>query len=146
MVDAIDTNAAAAARGVTVSRTARSNTVAPPVAKPPTEINRPDAPAKEVARIDSPKVLDAAIDSSSEASVAQAGGAGLYARSTHITPLTSDSGLTTYHDQDSGRVVVRIFDRESGEVLVEFPLENQRQVPGAPDPPGPARPKTSLDV
>ena len=146
MVDAIDTNVAAAARGVTISRTARGNTAAPPVAKPPTEINRPDAPAREAARVEPPNVSDAVIDSVSEAGAAQAGGADLYARPTPVTPLTSDSGLTTYHDQDSGRVVVRIFDRESGEVLIEFPPENQRQVPRAPELPGPARPSTSLDV
>ncbi len=34
-----------------------------------------------------------------------------------------DSGLTTYNDHDSGRLIVRIFDRESGDVLVEFPPE-----------------------
>ena len=33
------------------------------------------------------------------------------------------SALTTYKDQDSGRLIVRVFDRESGDVLVEFPPE-----------------------
>ena len=34
-----------------------------------------------------------------------------------------NSALTTYKDQDSGRLIVRVFDRESGDVLVEFPPE-----------------------
>lgn len=33
------------------------------------------------------------------------------------------SGLTTYNDHDTGRLIVRVFDRESGDVLVEFPPE-----------------------
>ena len=39
----------------------------------------------------------------------------------------SNSGLTTYRDSDSGRLIVRIFDKETGDVLLEFPPE---------DPPG----------
>ena len=34
-----------------------------------------------------------------------------------------NSALTTYKDHDSGRLIVRVFDRESGDVLVEFPPE-----------------------
>ncbi|WP_299391229.1 flagellar protein FlaG [Pelagibius sp.] len=34
-----------------------------------------------------------------------------------------DSALTTYRDQDSGRLIVRVYDRESGDVVVEFPPE-----------------------
>ncbi len=34
-----------------------------------------------------------------------------------------NSALTTYKDQDSGRLIVRVYDRESGDVLVEFPPE-----------------------
>ncbi len=34
-----------------------------------------------------------------------------------------NSALTTYRDQDSGRLIVRVYDRESGDVLVEFPPE-----------------------
>ena len=34
-----------------------------------------------------------------------------------------NSGLTTYKDHDTGRLIVRVFDRESGDVLVEFPPE-----------------------
>ena len=33
------------------------------------------------------------------------------------------SALTTYKDQDSGRLIVRVYDRENGDILVEFPPE-----------------------
>jgi hypothetical protein len=31
--------------------------------------------------------------------------------------------LTTYKDQDSGRLIVRVYDRKNGDILVEFPPE-----------------------
>jgi hypothetical protein len=34
-----------------------------------------------------------------------------------------NSALTTYKDQDSGRLIVRVYDRENGDILVEFPPE-----------------------
>lgn len=33
------------------------------------------------------------------------------------------SALTTYKDQDSGRLIVRVYDRKNGDILVEFPPE-----------------------
>ena len=43
-----------------------------------------------------------------------------------------NSALTTYRDQDSGRLIVRVYDRESGDVLVEFPPEKAfRSIEGA---------------
>ena len=40
-----------------------------------------------------------------------------------LKQATPNSALTTYKDQDSGRLIVRVYDRESGDVLVEFPPE-----------------------
>jgi len=40
-----------------------------------------------------------------------------------LRQMAPSSALTTYKDQDSGRLIVRVFDRESGDVLVEFPPE-----------------------
>jgi len=34
-----------------------------------------------------------------------------------------NSALTTYKDQDSGRLIVRVYDRKNGDILVEFPPE-----------------------
>lgn len=34
-----------------------------------------------------------------------------------------NSALTTYKDHDSGRLIVRVYDRVSGDILVEFPPE-----------------------
>ena len=57
-----------------------------------------------------------------------------------------NSALTTYRDQDSGRLIVRVYDRESGDVLVEFPPEKAfRPVGGAAKSPV-AKAKTSFSV
>ncbi len=57
-----------------------------------------------------------------------------------------NSALTTYRDQDSGRLIVRVYDRESGDVLVEFPPEKAfRPVGGSPKSPV-AKAKTSFSV
>ena len=56
------------------------------------------------------------------------------------------SALTTYRDSDSGRLIVRIFDEESGEVLVEFPPEDPPQGVSVQPSPTPGRPQTTIDV
>src|SRR3546814_6142286 len=51
-----------------------------------------------------------------------------------IGPAAPTSALTTYKDQDSGRLIVRVYDPESGDVLVEFPPEKAfRPAAAAPD-------------
>jgi uncharacterized FlaG/YvyC family protein len=41
------------------------------------------------------------------------------------SPIVSRvSGLSTYRDHESGRLVVQIFDQKRGGVLIEFPNEN----------------------
>jgi len=55
-----------------------------------------------------------------------------------------NSALTTYRDQDSGRLIVRVYDRESGDVLVEFPPEKAfRSIEGAVPSAAP-RPRSSV--
>ena len=40
-------------------------------------------------------------------------------------PIVSKvSGLATYRDHESGRLVVQIFDQKRGDVILEFPSEN----------------------
>ena len=40
-------------------------------------------------------------------------------------PIVSKvSGLATYRDSESGRLVVQIFDQKRGDVILEFPTEN----------------------
>ncbi|WP_340118611.1 flagellar protein FlaG [Pelagibius sp. 7325] len=34
-----------------------------------------------------------------------------------------NAALTTYKDHDSGRLIVRVYDRKNGDILVEFPPE-----------------------
>jgi len=57
-----------------------------------------------------------------------------------------NSALTTYKDHDSGRLIVRVYDRESGDVLVEFPPERAfRPAAAAPGKVAP-KPKKSFSV
>lgn len=37
--------------------------------------------------------------------------------------MAPNAPLTTYKDQDSGRLIVRVYDRKNGDILVEFPPE-----------------------
>jgi len=63
-----------------------------------------------------------------------------------LKQATPNSALTTYKDQDSGRLIVRVYDRESGDVLVEFPPEKAfRAVAAAPGTPA-KKPKKSFSV
>lgn len=40
-------------------------------------------------------------------------------------PIVSKvSGLATYRDSESGRLVIQIFDQKRGDVILEFPTEN----------------------
>ncbi|WP_299616739.1 flagellar protein FlaG [Pelagibius sp.] len=57
-----------------------------------------------------------------------------------------NSALTTYRDQDSGRLIVRVYDRESGDVLVEFPPEKTFRPAVAPATATPAKARTSFSV
>ena len=59
---------------------------------------------------------------------------------------TPNSALTTYRDQDSGRLIVRVYDRESGDVLVEFPPEKAFRPAVAPAAGTPAKARTSFFV
>ncbi len=45
--------------------------------------------------------------------------------SQQVAPIVSKvSGLATYRDSESGRLVVQIFDQKRGDVILEFPTEN----------------------
>jgi|GEM_PF-5382570 len=61
-------------------------------------------------------------------------------------PLAGPSALTTYRDQDSGRVIVRLFDKDSGHVLAEFPPEKTYRPIAASNFEDTPRPKTRVDV
>ena len=57
-----------------------------------------------------------------------------------------NSALTTYRDQDSGRLIVRVYDRESGDVLVEFPPEKAFRPVNSPATVAVAAPRTRISV
>ena len=57
-----------------------------------------------------------------------------------------NSALTTYRDQDSGRLIVRVYDRESGDVLVEFPPERAFRPAGVAVSAPSAKPKTNISA
>jgi len=61
-------------------------------------------------------------------------------------PLTGRSALTTYRDQDSGRVIVRLFDKDSGHVLAEFPPEKAYRPVAPANFEETPRPQTRVDV
>lgn len=56
------------------------------------------------------------------------------------------SALTTYRDEASGRIIVRVYDRESGDVLVEFPPEKAFRPAAAAPVSATAKPKKSFSV
>ncbi|NIA69467.1 flagellar protein FlaG [Pelagibius litoralis] len=55
-----------------------------------------------------------------------------------------NSALTTYRDQESGRLIVRVYDRESGDVLVEFPPEKAFRPAGNPPASAVGKPRTTI--
>lgn len=83
------------------SATARSNSS--PAATPVTAKSTAAAPEK----VDTPRAVPSA-DAGQQPALKQA---------------APNSALTTYKDQDSGRIIVRVYDRENGDILVEFPPE-----------------------
>lgn len=91
---------------------------AQPTAKPvavqqpePTQIPAPSAPASRAAA-EQPREVSRPISEST-------------------TPA-----LSTYQDQSSGRLVVKVFDRTSGQILAEFPPERSLQFYPRQDFPG----------
>ncbi|MDX1400517.1 MAG: hypothetical protein R3245_01225 [Kiloniellales bacterium] len=102
----------------------RSQNQNPEGTVPSQPVNRPDAPKRQTSAL-----LHAVREVAQLSANPQSATAGSDAGRAPATPLVSDSGLTTYRDKESGRLVIRVFDRESGDVLLEFPPENQRRAP-----------------
>jgi len=63
-----------------------------------------------------------------------------------VLPEARSAAVATYRDSESGRLIVRIFDKDSGDILVEFPPENPPSDLAAPRGFEPARGKTNIDV
>ena len=110
-------------------------------------VNPPNAPAREKpAAQPTEAALSVVVERPFAAESEEAPRAVVLNSKGSITPLIGNSGLTTYRDQESGRVVVRIFDRESGDVLLEFPPEGQRLIPTNLDPPGSDAPRSDVEA
>jgi hypothetical protein len=125
MVESIGTNATLQAQRVAASEAPRSTVVeqaAPRTVQ--SRVNRPDAPVR--VSVNPFPIASQSTASASSAREKSGEAAPKEAQRAPITPLIGDSGLTTYRDQESGRLIVRVFDRESGDVLLEFPPEGQR--------------------
>ena len=141
MVDAIDTTVSAQARSLGGSRQVRTgvDVAVTPVREPIEPIPVPQifgaSATLQAQASTSDPTLGAGQGSSQSAPAPRA-----------ITPLVGDSALTTYHDQDSGRLVIRVFDRESGDVLMEFPPEGARAIPRSVIPATTFKPLTEVDV
>ena len=136
MVDAIDSTVSAQARSLGGSRQLRTGFDVAVVA-----VREPIAPVAgtsetlKVQLLTSGHAFDAGQEAEQNAPPARA-----------VTPLVGDSALTTYRDQDSGRLVIRVFDRESGDVLMEFPPEGARAIPRSIIPATTFKPLTEVDV
>ena len=110
-------------------------------------VNPPDAPARERPVAQPLKTLPSAAMERPPAIQDQAAPrAAASPPKGSIAPMIGSSGLTTYTDQESGRVVVRIFDRESGDVLLEFPPEGRRLVVTSLGPPGSGAPHSDVEA
>jgi uncharacterized FlaG/YvyC family protein len=90
----------------TVSTTG-SVTSSPRISRQPADTAPVEAKAAAPEKVETPQAVPA-VDRAQKPALKQA---------------APNSALTTYQDQDSGRLIVRVYDRESGDVLVEFPPE-----------------------
>lgn len=61
-------------------------------------------------------------------------------------PEARNAAVATYRDSESGRLIVRIFDKDSGDILVEFPPEDPPFDSAASRASQPAGSKTNIDV
>ena len=124
-----------------LERAAIAQTAASPVtpeARPAR--NRPDAPVRELA---SAQRAQSATPTSAPRPDLQGDEV---AKPEPRRPQGPGSALTTYRDSDSGRLIVRIFDKETGAVLLEFPPEDPPlgAAPSGTDPT--PRPHRKIDV
>ncbi len=138
MVDSIKT---------TFSASANASVVKPQVT---VRINRPAVSVSEAAPVRKSKPVDVSQEVKVRAAVVDLGKRAAANRPPilprpSILPL-SNSGLTTYRDQESGRVIIRVFDRETGDVLLELPTETQRSSLRPPDPPPLLGTRTVIDA
>jgi hypothetical protein len=136
MVDAIDTTVSAQARSLGGSRQVRTG-----VELAVTPVREPIGPISSTS-----ETLQVQVLTSGDAPAAGQEPDQNAPPTRAVTPLVGDSALTTYHDQDSGRLVIRVFDRESGDVLMEFPPEGARAIPRSVIPATTFKPLTEVDV
>lgn len=121
MVDPIKTTFSASANAVVVK---------PQVT---VRIDRPVVSVSKVAPVRESKPVEVSPKAEVRSAVVELGVRAAASRPS-VLPM-SNSALATYRDQESGRVIIRVFDRESGDILVELPPETQRSAIGPPDPP-----------
>ncbi len=136
MVDAVDTTLATQTRNLVGASPARAR------------IEVPDTPVRElVAQASSARVAARALASGkSLATETSEDPITPPPISRPATPLVGNSALTTYRDQESGRLIVRVFDRQSGDVLMEFPPEGARQIPRSVLPVVAPKPLTEVEA
>ncbi len=84
----------------------------------PGSVSAPHRPAQT-----QPQAAESKVAAPEKVETPQAAPAAGSAQKSALKQSAPNSALTTYKDQDSGRLIVRVFDRESGDVLVEFPPE-----------------------
>ncbi|MEM7169526.1 MAG: hypothetical protein AAF530_05120 [Pseudomonadota bacterium] len=112
----------------------------------------PDAPVKESPKtVTAPVALEVAAPAarlqSGEATRAEIVSAVASSQRTSFTPQVSKTpGVTTYRDQESGRLIIRVYDKVRGDVLVEFPPENSISAGPPPGATAVSAPKQFIDA
>ena len=109
----------------------------------PGSVTTPQRPAQSQSRTASVETQVAAPE---KVETPQAAPAADTAQKPALKQAAPHAALTTYKDQDSGRLIVRVFDRESGDVLVEFPPERAFRSATEVLDKAAAKPKKSISV
>ena len=118
--------------------------VVPPTVEQPKPVRRvADTPVREKAAL--VPSLDEPRDRGEDGTV-QLGNDQVAASLPSALPEARNAAVATYRDSDSGRLIVRIFDKDSGDILIEFPPEDPPFDLAASSARQPAGSKTSIDV
>ncbi len=112
------------------------------VRQPRAQSNRADAPVREAASVTLAKVREPEAPATEPRKL----GERIARPQSSPQPKSSDSALTTYKDSESGRLIIRIFDKETGDVLLEFPPEDPPSSATLPSDGAATPPSTQIDV
>jgi uncharacterized FlaG/YvyC family protein len=114
----------------TTVNTAGLMTSSPRISRQPADAAPVEAKASAPEKVETPQAAPA-VDRAQKPALKQA---------------APNSGLTTYTDQESGRLIGRVYDRKSGDVLVEFPPERAYRAVAEIQDQAASKPKKSISL